>query len=397
MFFTLVACLFAANIAVTHGQETVTPPMGPDGRTGPVTPFDPVAVKPLPALPSVQAATFTPMSVAKSAPLSVGTAQGPPNAPAAYSEPTRTLHFKSSIGGLTQPYRLGTDSIGNLYVSDITDNKVFSYDVNGAIRGSYGSGIAGSAAGDIKNPEGSVVVGSTLYVVDYGNNRIDTFDLPSGAADYFGTGVVNNPFGIALGTDGNLYVVDNGNSRIVKFTTAGTVLGAFGSTGSGSGQFQNPSGIAFDSFGFLYVTDSGNDRVQKFDQSGTFIRIWGSTYFNHPDGITVDRANTVYVVDRLNDRVARFDVQGTYLGVYSAPQPASAAYLSGNFITPGDIVALNATNVQPDVWVSDLSTGYVSRFETVIHSNSQQLPAEHRQQWHRGRQWCFQLCIRRCV
>jgi hypothetical protein len=42
---------------------------------------------------------------------------------------------------------------------------------------------------------------------------------------------------------------------------------AFGSAGTGNGQFNNPFGIAVGSGGNIYVADANNSRVQVFSQS----------------------------------------------------------------------------------------------------------------------------------
>lgn len=60
--------------------------------------------------------------------------------------------------------------------------------------------------------------------------------------------------------------------RILEFNNNGTLIRAWGSSGSGPGQFNNPIGITLDyTRGYVYVTDTGNDRVQKFTSDGKFI------------------------------------------------------------------------------------------------------------------------------
>jgi hypothetical protein len=61
-----------------------------------------------------------------------------------------------------------------------------------------------------------------------------------------------------------VYVADDGNTRIQKFTSAGTYQTQWGSPGVGPGQFGYPVGIAVDSIGNVYVADARNNRIQKF-------------------------------------------------------------------------------------------------------------------------------------
>lgn len=113
---------------------------------------------------------------------------------------------------------------------------------------------------------------------------------PKGVVDDFGSQGSGNgqfngtsPVGLAVNQNGtggaaagDVYAVDPNNNRVQRFSSTGTFLGAFGSTGTGKGQFQNPRGVAIDqATGAVYVTDQTNRRVQKFSATGTFERMWG--------------------------------------------------------------------------------------------------------------------------
>ena len=85
-----------------------------------------------------------------------------------------------------------------------------------------------------------------------------------------------DPFGVAVGTDGNVYVADAGESnRIRKVTAEGIVTTIAGSRegfadGAGAAAaFNTPSALALDSAGNLYVADTGNNRVRSVDTVGT--------------------------------------------------------------------------------------------------------------------------------
>ena len=75
-----------------------------------------------------------------------------------------------------------------------------------------------------------------------------------------------DPYGIAVGSGGNIYVADTGNNRVQVFDPSGVFQSTFGSFGSGNGQFSDPYGIAVGSGGNIYVADTGNSRVQVFSQ-----------------------------------------------------------------------------------------------------------------------------------
>ena len=123
----------------------------------------------------------------------------------------------------------------------------------------------------------------------------------------------NSPQGIAVyangvNANGNIYVTDSGNDRIQEFTSTGTYVTQWGSSGAGNGQFYFPQGIAIDNTGNVYVVDSGNFRVQEFTSSGTYVTQVGSygpanNQFNWPEGIAVDTNRNIYVADTENNRI----------------------------------------------------------------------------------------------
>ena len=84
-------------------------------------------------------------------------------------------------------------------------------------------------------------------------------------------GQLLDPYGVAVGADGNIWVSEYGNNRVQVFTPSGAYLYGFGSKGNGAGQFnQSPHGLAF-SGSNVYVLDSGiwwentgNSRVEKW-------------------------------------------------------------------------------------------------------------------------------------
>src|SRR3990170_5870152 len=82
--------------------------------------------------------------------------------------------------------------------------------------------------------------------------------------------------GIAIDSAGNVYVTTNcPNNLIQKFSSKGSFITSWGSTGSGNGQFNAPGpGIAVGQTGYVYVVDLW--RIQKFSSNGTFITKWGS-------------------------------------------------------------------------------------------------------------------------
>ncbi len=195
-------------------------------------------------------------------------------------------------------------------------------------------GSIGTGDGQFVSPHGiALAPDGSIYVADGDNHRIQKFDQQGNFVLAFGTpsgadnpqppmGSFNEPWGIAVGSDGSIYVTDTWNHRIQKFKPDGTFLQAWGTladTGgkaSGAeGNFYGPRGIAIDREGHVLVADTGNKRIQIFDAQGQFIQQFGGGGLNpgsldEPVGIAVDAQNNIVVADTWNGRVQVFDPHG---------------------------------------------------------------------------------------
>ncbi len=66
-------------------------------------------------------------------------------------------------------------------------------------------------------------------------------------------------------------------SQVVRrFDVAGTLLGSFGSSGTGPGQMSNAQSLVAGADGTIAIADAGNHRVDLFRADGTLVRSFGS-------------------------------------------------------------------------------------------------------------------------
>ena len=159
----------------------------------------------------------------------------------------------------------------------------------------------------------SLISQNTVLELDNESGKI----INSWGANYF-----IMPHGLTVDKQNNIWVTDVGLHQIFKFSHEGNLLMKLGVAkvpGNDSIHFNLPTDIAVADDGSFYVSDGyGNSRVVKFSSTGKYIKAWG-TYGNKPGefmiphGIAINQKNTLYVADRQNNRVQLFDTSGNFL------------------------------------------------------------------------------------
>jgi DNA-binding beta-propeller fold protein YncE len=185
---------------------------------------------------------------------------------------------KSFGGGMfIWPHGLAVDPQGNVWVTEaVAANRIPKGDKRGHIVVKF-------------SPEGKVLM--TLGVSGEAGSGPDHF---------------NSPSDVAVAANGDVFIADghneNGNNRIVKVSSAGKFVTAWGKSGWAPGEFHAIHAIAIDSRGRVFVGDRGNNRIQIFDQDGKSLTVpW--TQFGKPSGIAFDSKDQIYVADSESDDV----------------------------------------------------------------------------------------------
>jgi hypothetical protein len=144
-----------------------------------------------------------------------------------------------------------------------------------------------------------------LYVT-LGNNTIEKI-TSAGSGSVFASTGLNNPYGLAFDSAGNLYAANYSTNTIEKYTPGGSAS-VFASTGLSS-----TYGLAFDSAGNLYAANLGNSTIEKYTPGGV-----ASLFANSTNGVTSSPRFLAFTNDA-----------GVPLPLANqAPEPGSAALLT---------------------------------------------------------------------
>lgn len=199
----------------------------------------------------------------------------------------------ATLAQLNYPTGVAVDAAGNVYIGDQGNNCIRKVNTGGIISTIAGNGINGYS-GDgaaatlamLSTPAGVAVdaVGN-VYISDLNNQRIRKVNTSgiittiagTGVAGYSGDGnaatlaQVNQPAGIAVDTGGNVYLADFSNNCIRKINTGGIIstiagTGVQGFSGDGAAatlaQLNRPYGVAVDA-GNVFIADYYNQRIRK--------------------------------------------------------------------------------------------------------------------------------------
>ncbi len=260
------------------------------------------------------------------------------NYPAAGTTATGVNLSNGAFRALYSPHGVAVDAAGNVYIADTTNNRIRKVDTAGIIHTIAGTGaataptLATSGTQNFALPftcPGASTSLINLSIVNVGDG------CPATEA------IVNAPWDVKVGPDGNIYFTDTGNNRVRVVNTSTGIISTFAGTGAatlttgnyaggatnavlGDGNLatvatlKTPYYLAFDANGNLFVSDNGNLRVRKINTSGV-ISSYGpgntngngvlTAGFTSPRQITFDNSGNLVIADGLQVKA----IDPTYL------------------------------------------------------------------------------------
>jgi hypothetical protein len=199
----------------------------------------------------------------------------------------------------------------------------------------------------------TVVTGTGPFIYQWqfnGNNLpsgIITTVAGDGTQGYSGDGgaatnaELNEPYGVAVDSGGNLFIADSQNYRVRKVGTNGFITtvagnGTYGYSGNGgaatNAELTYPSGVAVDATGNLFIADLYNNAIRKMGTNGIITTVAGTpvpanlgtgiagytgdggaatnAWLNSPFGVTVDATGNLFIADQYNNAIRRVGTNG---------------------------------------------------------------------------------------
>jgi DNA-binding beta-propeller fold protein YncE len=260
---------------------------------------------------------------------------------------------------------VGVDANDNVYAFNRGAHPMMVFDRHGNFLRSWGEGVFPRAHGITVSPD------ETLFCTDDGDHTVRKCTLDGKVL--FTLGVSGKPAPFMSGDpfnrcthvaidprSGDFYVSDGyGNARVHKYAPDGTLLLAWGESGTDPGQFNIVHNIATDSAGWVYVADRENHRIQVFDPNGKFETQWVN--MARPCGLYIDQATDIAYVGELGvaiasnaqalgvgPRISLYDTKGNVLARLGNKPEGEAP---GQFIAPHGI----CIDSRGDIYVGEVS------------------------------------------
>ena len=182
--------------------------------------------------------------------------------------------YYGQIGSFKFAKSFSVNSLGYIYISDISSDEIIKIDTLGNVIKSIGG--YGWNESSFDQPEDVFASSLNIYVADKNNNRIQLFDKDLNFLSYFSAQDSDDdkvyfkyPLASAVSPQGDIFILDSDNKRILKFNQRWEYQTSIGGFDAGSFSLVNPKHFTLTTDSKILAIDSSNLII--FDQFGNGI------------------------------------------------------------------------------------------------------------------------------
>lgn len=191
----------------------------------------------------------------------------------------------------------------------------------------------------------TVDVNGDVFIANHGSNTIRHYSSTGTDLGIFASTGLNLPTGIAFDQHGRLVVCNYGDGSLSFYSSAGQLL-----TRVATGLL-NPIALALDRHDNIYVSTPNigvNSGIFRFSPEGNQKSLFATGIDLDPRGLAFDQAGNLYVANQFGNSVRRYDTQGIVLDTFAhtgLKDPFALAF-----------------DANGELYVSNQAGGYIERF-----------------------------------
>ena len=186
-----------------------------------------------------------------------------------------------------------------------------------------------------------------LFVANHGNNTIHRYSSNGTDLGIFASTGLSMPTGVAFDRQGRLVVCNYGDGSLNIYSATGNLLSHV-VTG-----LLNPIALAVDSSDNIFISTpniGANSGVFRFSPDGSQKTLFATGIDLDPRGLAFDQAGNLYVANQLGNTVQRFTADGISLGTFAS------AGLKDPFALAFDACG--------DLYISNQTGGHIRRYSS---------------------------------
>ncbi|XP_035679307.1 brain tumor protein-like [Branchiostoma floridae] len=232
-----------------------------------------------------------------------------------HGEDDDVIKFKNPCG-------LVVTKTGDVIVADQGNRRLVVFNKNGKFKTKVGMDISPNDV--VVNSEGQVASTGTKGEGRKKEGEVQVWKLHRKREHelvvQFGAGILKNPHGIAVDSQGRYVVADVGKHRVTIHRSDGGTLMSFGEHGDANDQFYLPYYVAVTASDDIVVSDEFQKCLKVFNSRGRFLRRIGPRlkrdfYIQCPGGVCVMN-DVILVVDIFTGDVIAISVEGKFQRVF---------------------------------------------------------------------------------